>query len=908
MSWLEAIGTRCSLLGLAPLPLLWLGLNALVLLALAGGGVARLERREGAAPWGAVRTLLASGLLLLATVVGTATLLGAGRMLSARYLLLAHLALLALFALAERSRGAFGGPRSLARWALAPLAAAWAPLNGLLARAAWRRPRLGESLLLVGIFGVLGFYLLLALFTPPLNHDSNSYRLARVALWLQEGRLEHFSTMEPRMNWVGQNAELVMLWLTGFFRREYPLVKLAQWGGGVLACLAVVQLGGWLGLSRFWRLGAAAILVGIPTVGTQFISSQTDLFTAGCLGAGLAFLPAALRSARPGDWLLVGLGVGLAVGAKATVLYWGPGLGLLLLGWAWTERSAFFGVLRGGLLAAAVALPLCGYNFFLNSLGYDSPVAPAHDLGYAAQVTRADPVARVATNALAMTWQLFEPHSNPLLPAALHEPGFAALLDRLAERAQGWRALREALPEQGGWRARGLNEDEASFGLLVALAAALGGLLALAGATRRGEVASRRAALLFVALGGFFFVFCWLQEMRVNQFRYFCIVAPFAALLAATLFASRSRWGGRALGALFVSAQLATAVHVGLESRNQGVRVLRDPTAARWYPLWQETRRTVELLGPAPLEVGLVLFSDFWRAPLLRSGVAHRWHPLEARELRDRPTLGAFLAARGLDALVADPLLLRFRDRADVTERRLESALGLRRAVYLPLADGGVAGPRVLAMEGVHSDRWTQGRATFWLTGFAGGGFELGASNPTPLARTLELRSGRESVRRELAPGERIRLAVAVAPRDRVILETTPPFVPAEHRIGPDERPLGLLLDPFDIVNAEGVFADRWTAPRARFRLSAWTKGTFELELDNPTPLLRTLRVRSALAERQWELPPRSARRIVIGVLPEDEVELEVSPGFVPSEVGLGDDERELGVLVRDAPADAISP
>jgi hypothetical protein len=901
----RALAARCDLLGFEALPLALLAIDVAVLLALAGGVVGRLERASGEARWGAVRTLLASGLVLVGTVVASATLLGAARQLSSRNLLLLHAMALALFAAAEWSRGQRVGPRALSRWALRPLAAASAPVRGLLSAEAWRRQRLAESALLVALLGVLGFYLVLALFTLPLNWDSNTYRLSRVALWLQEGSLYHFPTNDTRQNWVGQNADLVMLWLTGFFRREYPLVKLAQYGGGLACCLAVYQLGAWLGMARFWRLGAAAILVGIPTVGTQFISSQTDLFTAGCLAAGLAFLPSALRSGRLGDWLLVGLGSGLAVGAKATVLYWGPGLVALLVGWAWLERSPPRAVLRGGVLAAAVALPLCGFNFLLNSFDFASPVAPAYTLGKQAQIAPDAPAAQVSTALLGITWQLFEPHSNPLLPSALHEPVFESLLERLATRRWDFRNLHAALPDQGGWRVRGLNEDEASFGLLVALTAALGALGACAGALHRhGTRDRRRVALLFVALIGFFAVYAWLSTAGANQYRYFCLLAPFTALLAADLFARRRVRAVQALGVLLIAAQLATAVHVGRESRNQGLRVLRDPGAARWSPRWSETRRLAEMLGEKPLAAGLTLQGDSWLAPLLRSGSRHDWQLFEtAREMNDRPTVGTLMRAHGLDLLVADPYLLSWSDTSDLRLRTVESSLGWRRAIYEPLPPVlGGGGPRAFAIHGIHSDRWSAPRARFHLAGWSLGRFELAVSNPTPLARQIVIRSRRERIPVALAAGGATRLSVAVAARDTVTLEITPAFVPEALGLGPDVRELGLLLAPLDIVESDGVDPDRWTQTKASFRLTAWTKGVFALELGNPTPLVRTLSAESSLERASWELEPGARRVIALAVEPQDRVVLEISPPFVPSRHGAGDDDRELGVLLDEIP------
>jgi len=899
---LTAFAARCDLLGLEATPLALLAVDLLLVAALAGGVVTRLERSRGDGRWGPVRTLLAAALVGLATVVLSATVAGGAGRLGWRSLLASHALLLALFALAERSRGRPAGPRAWAGWVARPLAAAAAPLAELAARAAWRRGRAAESALLAAIVGVLLFYLVLALFTPPFNYDSNTYRLSRLAFWLQEGSVHHFPTNDWRQNWIGQNAELVMLWLTSFFRRDYPLVKLAQWGGGLLACLAVHQFAGWLGLPRLWRLGAAATLLGIPTLATQFVSSQSDLFTTGCLAAGLAFLPAALRESRPADWLLVGAGVGLAVGAKATTLYWAPGLVVLFVAWAWHERAPVGALARGAAVALVAALPLCGFNFLLNQIEYGSPVAPKLTLSHLGQVERRTEAPPVWANLLGIGWQLFEPHSNPLLPAALHAPAFERGLAALAAHHPIYRTLHGQLPKQGGWATRGLNEDEASFGLLAALAA-LAGAVAAAGGWARGERGRSRAVALGVAIVAFLVVYSWMSGIGVNQYRYFCLLGPPVALLAADLFARRRGRAGRAAGGLFLVLQLATAVHVGVASRNQGLAVLRDPAAARWYPIWRASRELPALLGETPLTVGLALYSDVWQAPLLRTGVPHRWRPVHRFALRDRPRrLRELMTDRGLDALVADPYMFREFDLAGVGLLLSPREAALRRAIYRPFAAGEASGPRQFLDHGVHPGRWTAPSSAFWLSDWRSGRFSIALHNASPLAREVELRSRREAVERRLAPHEAATLELAVGAKDVVSMRVRPPFVPVEHGVGADTRRLGLLLDPFDEVTSEGLYADGWTAPSAAFRLRHWRQGTFELVVRNPTAAARAVRLTSSLATREWSVPAHGERAIFLAVAPYDEVALAVAPEFVPRRDGGGADERELGVLLRVGP------
>ncbi|MCM2269118.1 MAG: hypothetical protein NDJ75_03365 [Thermoanaerobaculia bacterium] len=900
---LDAVAARCELLGIERLPLALLAADVVLLLALAGGVVARLERASGAGRWGTTRTLLASALALLAAVVLSATALGGAGWLGWRTLLASHVVLLAALQLAERSRGLPAGPRALAAWLRRPLAAAAAPLRELLSRAAWSRSRAAASIALLALVAVLAFYLVLALFTPPFNYDSNTYRLSRLALWLQEGSIHHFPTNDWRQNWIGQNTELVMLWLTGFFRRDYPLVKLAQWGGGALCCLAVAQLGAWLGLSRFWRLGAALTLLGIPTLATQFVSSQNDLFTAGCLAAGLAFLPSALRAGRWPDWALVGAGVGLAVGAKATVLYWAPGLLLLFAGWAWSERCAPRPLVRGAALAVAVALPLGGFNLLLNQIEYGSAVAPGSVLSHLGQVERRETAPPVPVNFVGFVWQLFEPHSNPYVPKAIHAAGFEGLLDWLAPRSAYYRRLDEEVSQPGNWTGRGLNEDEASFGLPVAAAALLGALAAFAGALARRRRERLRAALLGVAIVAFLLVYAWMSGIGVNQYRYFCLLGPPAALLAVDLFARRRAVAWRALGGLFVALQLATAVHVGVASRNQGLAVLRDPAAARWFAIWSASRELPALLGERPLTVGLALYSDNWQAPLLRSGVPHRWRLVHLRELRDRPGgVRELLDARGFDALVADPYMFRNFDLAGVGTLLSPHDAALRRAVYRPLAAGERVGPRIFLLHGVYPGRWSAPNSAFWLSDWSSRRFEIAVANPSPLARDVELRSRRAVTRSALAPGARERLAVEVGERDVVSMRVRPAFVPVEHGVGSDPRRLGLLLDPLNSLASEGLFGDRWTAPRATLRVAHWQQGEVVLDVENPTPFARTLRATSSLQAAEWALAPGARRAIALAVAPYDEVALEVTPAFVPRRDGGGADDRELGVLLHVGP------
>src|SRR5678815_5704729 len=202
----------------------------------------------------------------------------------------------------------------------------------------------------------------------------------------------------------------------------------------------------------------------------------------------------------------------------------------------------------------------------------------------------------------------FEPHSNPFVPSTLHEPAFTLLLDRLAARSVYFLKLRAALPGQQGWSPRGLNEDEASFGLPIAVVFLVGGLNVFRRLIRGGGHDAKRAAFLYASVIVFLVAIAWMQMQNVNHYRYLCLVAPCVALLGAELLSQGHHRALQAIAALFLVGQFATAIDVGVESRNQGIGALREPASARFYPVWAEARALVASLGDRPLEVGLSLF------------------------------------------------------------------------------------------------------------------------------------------------------------------------------------------------------------------------------------------------------------------------------------------------------------
>ncbi len=205
--------------------------------------------------------------------------------------------------------------------------------------------------------------------------------------------------------------------------------------------------------------------------------------------------------------------------------------------------------------------------------------------------------------------------------------------------------------------------------------------------------------------------------------------------------------------------------------------------------------------------------------------------------------------------------------------------------------------PSIQSVEGIFRDGWTAPVARLHLADWSSHQLALELGNPTDLEREIEARSGAGTVRLRVEPGSTAALQLDVLTDDHVDLRVAPPFSPGKAAKGVgDERELGVLLGPRPDLATTGVSADGWTEASATFRLEHWLSGVFELPLENPTPLARTVRVR---ATRQWSsaaLAAGATIRLALPVLATDTVILDVSPPFEPAMGEAGFPHRNLGL------------
>lgn len=437
-----------------------------------------------------------------------------------------------------------------------------------------------EAWLATLLLVLLGAMLLLSLWAEPVVYDALTYRLPRIGQWLQDGRIGTVVSDEPRITYMPVVPDLVMAWCLAIQPTGWQFGAVAQALGGGLAAGATVGLARLTGLSRASALGAGLLLFSMANVAPQFTSAHTDLFTTGALAAAFYLWLAALR--RGEGSLLGGAGAGLALGAKGTVFYLAPGA-LLWVAWlAWRHRlplarwwpTVLAAVLGGALFAGPV--------FVRNRAAYGGWFGPPEHVrmhhgagGMAAKLEK------LPLNLRASLAQLFEPNSQP--------PWW-----RSAAREIG-AAIAATLPEHDEYTLEGISRrgtlgtilarsepdaDATSFGVLASGLFAFGFIAAL---LHRRRPDAALVAVWSLGIVVFLVFFHAMQQWHPYGFRYFVLVAPWLAVVAAWGLREMPRPAG---GLLWGVAGLTVAVMTWsaiFGTYQSGWRAIAQPENARGY-------------------------------------------------------------------------------------------------------------------------------------------------------------------------------------------------------------------------------------------------------------------------------------------------------------------------------------
>ncbi|MBL8235814.1 MAG: hypothetical protein JNM66_00240 [Bryobacterales bacterium] len=259
---------------------------------------------------------------------------------------------------------------------------AWAcpepvPADGLGFRevAAQLRESVISVLLLAGL-AVIGIgVVLLAISVLPANWDTLAYRFPRVNFYLNSGALLHPSKgLDSRLLFYPYNGSLLYLFLgqyqlTGV---TWNLVSVFGWAvAGLGAFYFPLFLGGTVRAGMY----SAYALLTAPIVLCLANSTNDELLAGGPLLLGVIFLFDWFRNRNVASLLFSAIGVGISVGVKLHLMFYGPGLlvAAALAGfycrteamtlWKEAVRPKLHAIGAGMLLAAPLAVGFMVTNY-----------------------------------------------------------------------------------------------------------------------------------------------------------------------------------------------------------------------------------------------------------------------------------------------------------------------------------------------------------------------------------------------------------------------------------------------------------------------------------------------------------------------------------------------------------------
>lgn len=272
-------------------------------------------------------------------------------------------------------------------------------------------------------FLILGAMILVsALLYLPATHDSLSYRIPRMFLWLQEGVVGYVPASDERINYMTHNWELASLPILQLLGSRFlPTVSVISW-------IALYLLGrNWAGIMGF--RGSMGNWVGLlPALCTfsalQARSTVNDLFAATLILTSAWFAFAFHRSPDSRKLVLSALALTLACGTKPHYIVLG---GPWIL-WFVSDRTAPWRFVPWRHLSwllpmALFVSPLPAFLINTVETGTFKGVDTAGDL------SGGNPLLNIILGSLSFAWQSLQPPLNPLAGVWNHLIQGSALLE-----------------------------------------------------------------------------------------------------------------------------------------------------------------------------------------------------------------------------------------------------------------------------------------------------------------------------------------------------------------------------------------------------------------------------------------------------------------------------------------------
>ena len=236
--------------------------------------------------------------------------------------------------------------------------------------------------------------------------DSLSYRIPRMLMWLQEGRIHYIDNPDFRLNFMTPIWEFASTPL--YQAAGFRLLWLGSGISWILLYLAFVYFSRKLGADS----KSARWLAIIPSASVGFVlqaaSTMNDVWAAAFIAISLAFILMFEEKQEFRDLISSGLALALAAGAK-------PHFVVLALPWLiWfclSKSKPICSVRWGWALPVAALAVVCSPlpTFITNHLHYGSFKGPAGESGFALGSWWVN----ILLGSLKMGWQIVQPPLNP---------------------------------------------------------------------------------------------------------------------------------------------------------------------------------------------------------------------------------------------------------------------------------------------------------------------------------------------------------------------------------------------------------------------------------------------------------------------------------------------------------------
>jgi len=126
---------------------------------------------------------------------------------------------------------------------------------------------------------LLGLALVTAIFAPPVTVDVLNYHLPRQLMWLQQGSLAHYITVNDRALMMPPLAEVIGLQFLGITGNDF-WANIPQWVAYALFPLVAGKIARGLGASRLAALLAGWLVLCLPMAYHEASNAKNDLMSA----------------------------------------------------------------------------------------------------------------------------------------------------------------------------------------------------------------------------------------------------------------------------------------------------------------------------------------------------------------------------------------------------------------------------------------------------------------------------------------------------------------------------------------------------------------------------------------------------------------------------------------------------